>query len=178
MISKSLYLAIGTLLCLSAVARVRAETASFPKDEPAFKVEMPAGWAATETETSLYIRPTAAGHFYAFIELPPSEVSDETSAKKYVESYRTTELKNLNVEEKGTMWPVMEESLPNGLKGWAADADAFMKQKQGDLPQAIAFTAIAFSPGGQQYYLMVAFGRSADATTNKDFLKKSILPAQ
>jgi hypothetical protein len=53
-----------------------------------------------------------------------------------------------------------------------------MKQKPGDLPQAIAFTAIAFSPGGQQYYLMVAFGRSADATANKDFLKKSILPAK
>jgi len=181
MISKSVYIVVGTLLCLSATARLRAETASFPKDEPAFKVEMPSGWAATETETSLYVRPTAAGvpgHFFAFIELPPSEVSDEASAKKYVESYRTSELKNLNVDEKGALWPVMEESLPNGLKGWAADADALMKQKPGDMPQMIAFTAIAFSPGGQQYYLMVAFGRSGDATANKDFLKKSILPAK
>ncbi|MEY2564551.1 MAG: hypothetical protein QOH88_2744 [Verrucomicrobiota bacterium] len=179
MISKSVYFAIGTLLCLSATERLRAETASFPKDQPAFKVEMPSGWVATETETSLYVRPTAAGvpgHFFAFIELPPSEVSDATSAKKYVETYRTTELKNLNVEEKANIWPVMEESLPNGLKGWAAEANAFMKSKPGDLPQAIAFTAIAFSPDGDQYYLMVAFGRSADSTTNKDFLKKSILP--
>jgi hypothetical protein len=181
MISKLVYVLVGTLLCLSATARLRAETASFPKDEPAFKVEMPAGWAATETETSLYVRPTAAGapgHFFAFIELPPSEVSDEASAKKYVESYRASELKNLNVDEKGTLWPVMEESLPHGLKGWAADADALMKQKPGDLPQMIAFTAIVFSSGGQQYYLMVAFGRSGDATANKDFLKKSILPAK
>lgn len=181
MISQSISLVVGILLCLSSISPLRAETASFPKNEPVFTTEIPGGYAATETETSLYLRPTAAGgpgHFFAFIALPSSDVSDEASAKKYVESYRASELKKLNVEEGGASWPVTEESLPNGLKGWAADADSFLKQKKGDLPQAIAFTALAFSPNGKDYYLMVAFGPSFAATTNKDFLKNSIVPAK
>ena len=150
-ISRSICLVIGSLLCLSSIAPLRGETASFPKDEPVFKTEVPDGYAATETETSLYLRPTAAGgpgHFFAFIALPAGDVSDEASAKKYVEAYRASELKKLNVEEGRTLWPIAEESLPNGLKGWSADSDYFMKQKKGDLPQAVAFTAIVFPPDG------------------------------
>ena len=181
MFSRSICLVIGIFFCLSSVASLRADTASFPKDEPVFKMEIPSGYAATETETSLYLRPTAAdasNYFFAFIALPASEVSDEASAKKYVEAYRASELKKLNMEEEKTPWPVSEEELPNGLKGWSADSDSFLKINKGDLPQMRAFTAIVFSPNGKTYYLMEAFGLSGAATANKDFLKKSIVAAK
>ena len=187
MTSKPCCLVVGILVCLASIAPLRAEIASFPKDQPVFKTEIPSGYAATQTETSLYLRPTAAdtsryadasNYFFAFIALPASDVSDEASAKKYVESYRASELKKLNMEEEKTPWPVAEEELPNGLKGWSADSDSFLKINKGDLPQMRAFTAIVFSPNGKDYYLMEAFGLSGAAAANKDFLKKSIVAAK
>lgn len=187
MFSRSICLVVGILVCLASIASTRGETVSFPKDQPVFKTEIRSGYAATETETSLYLRPTAAdtstfadasNYFFAFIALPASDVSDAASAKKYVESYRANELKKLNMEEEKTPWPVSEEDLPNGLKGWSADSDSFLKINKGDLPQMRAFTAIVFSPNGKDYYLMAAFGLSGAATANKDFLKKSIVAAK
>ena len=166
------------ILLLAANASLRAETISFPKDDPIFKVEVPEGWAANdESGTGVILRPEGAttGHFFAFVELPPAEVHDAESAKKYLETYRVKDLDALGVDEKArTLWPVTEETLPNNLKSWSAGADAMMKTKQGDLPQMIAYTAIAFSPDGKKYFMMVAFGRSGDATANKEFLKKTI----
>ena len=173
---KSIWGVVGVVL--AATSPLRAETVSFPQDEPVFKIDVPDGWTAkNESETALYLRPTSGttGHFFAFIELPAGQVNDEASAKKYLESYCAKDLDAAGVDEKGrTIWGVSGETLPNSLKGWSADADGLMKIKAGDLPQMIAYSAIAFSPDGKKFFLMAAFGRNGDATANKDFLKKSI----
>ena len=172
---------IVLIAILGANGPLRAETVSFPNEEPVFKIEVPDGWAAkNESETALYLRPTGTpGHFFAFIELPAGEVSDEASATKYLESYRAKDLETLGVDVKGSMlFPVIEEALPNNLKGWSEYTEAFMKIKKGDLPQAKSYWTIVFSPDAKRYFLMVAFGKSGDATANKDFLKKSIAVAK
>jgi hypothetical protein len=176
---KSAFGFAGVLIAiLVANAPLRAETVTFPDEQPVFKIEVPDGWAAkSESEGTLYLRPTSGntGHFFAFIELPAAEIPDESAAKKYVESRRATDLDKLGADEKGrSLWPVNEETLPNSLKGWSADDDVLMKIKPGDLPQMKAYSAIVFSPDGKKYFLMLAFGRSGDAMANKDFLKKSI----
>ena len=180
---KSVFGFVGILVAiLGTDAGLRAETVSFPSDEPVFKIEVPDGWAAkSESEGALYLRPIGetAGHFFAFIELPSAEVQDESAAKKYVESRRATDLDKLGADEKGrSSWPASEETLPNNLKGWSADDDVLMKIKTGDLPQMKAYSAIVFSPDGEKYFLMLAWGKSGDATVNKAFLKKSIAAAK
>src|SRR2546423_12756118 len=103
---------VGVLL--AAASPLRAETVSFPEDEPVFKIDVPEGWAAkNESETALYLRPTSGttGHFFAFLEVPAGEVSDEASATKYLESYRGKDLETLGVNVKDSMlFPVIEEA--------------------------------------------------------------------
>src|SRR3954466_7567119 len=44
--SKPLCSLISLVVGLAAIGPLRAETVSFPKDEPAFKIDVPDGWAA------------------------------------------------------------------------------------------------------------------------------------
>lgn len=101
-------LSIGLLLIVSTLLPVslRAESVGFPKDDPAFTVEVPTGWKAEyiATPNSLMLMDASLSNSFMAIAMPDdTEISDHASATaaltKFLEQDMKENVKNETFSE-------------------------------------------------------------------------------
>ncbi|MEY2496824.1 MAG: hypothetical protein QOD12_380 [Verrucomicrobiota bacterium] len=164
------------LVVLALSATLYADTAAFPKHDSVFTVTVPENWKATFESDAMFLRssdPKDFGYF-AFHELPSSQVHDNDSARKYLEPYMEGQLRSLGIEATKRS-SVAEESLNDRLKGLAIQAEGKWTKPPGS-GHWVFYTATVFSLEGKRYFLMVSvrsYTATADYTRNKQ-LKASI----
>jgi hypothetical protein len=77
------FVSIALLLLFSAgiTSSVRAETAGFPKDKPAFTVDVPSGWTVTHAPDGSFLMVGDGMNNVSFLSVPAgSEVKDKATA--------------------------------------------------------------------------------------------------
>jgi len=148
---------LAVLGSLATVAPLRAETVSFPKEDPVFTFELPKDWKATLTKhNTLLLVAQAESKIFIVQEMPADAVHDKESAEKYLVADLNKDSASLGISDL-KCW---SDAYPASGGVAYLTANCTGKQYAGvDKVSAENFCA-GFSADGKRFFQMKAFGNS------------------